>query len=412
MRAFFFFLLAGILTMGLSCQKQPISPTPSPQDFSCNDDPEACDLVKNQRTFGYQMFKELEQEDQDKNIFISPFSISTALSMTLNGADGNTRTEMLDALAQEGWNIDSLNEAYQTLIEVLGHLDEEVQLEIANAIFSKEGFEVKAPFLNTMENAYNSEVQSLDFFDPGSVDIINNWVDVKTHGLITSIINEISPDAVMFLLNAIYFKGNWQQEFDPNLTSEGPFYLENGLQVLNDMMTFEGKITVPYYVNDDFQAIDLAYGDSIYSMTILLPKEGVSTNTIVNHLNEELWQEVINGMSSNKMYVQIPKFEMGYEKKLNKYLQNLGMIDAFNGNADFSNINDAYQLFISFVKHKSFIKVDEVGTEAAAVTIVGVEATSANLNEYFTANKPFVFAIRDNQTGSILFWGKLMNPHE
>jgi len=380
-------------------------------DFDCADNQELCDLTSHNNDFGFELMKKLHSYDPGENIFISPLSISAALSMTVNGAKGDTKAQMLEAMQLSGWNVDHLNQAYKDLLAVLSQLDDDVLMEIANSIWYRQGFSVRPEFLEVNSVYYDSEVEDLDFGDPGSVDVINGWVDEKTHGLIDQILDVIPPETVMYLINAIYFKGKWLKQFEAENTVEEVFVTEAGINETVDMMQFDGKIHLPYYETDEFQAVDLAYGDSVYSMSILLPKGAYSLDQLIGDLNVQNWETWINSFVDKEIYLRIPKFSMEYEKKLNRVLKDMGMQLAFSPLADLSGINGNGGLNISEVRHKSFIEVDEAGTEAAAVTIVGIELTSVGNTPYFIANKPFLFVIRDNKTKSVLFIGKMMNPN-
>ncbi len=377
---------------------------PEGVSFDCTDAPDACKLADDQRQFAFDIFRELHEAEPDENIFISPLSISTALSMAVNGAANQTRSDMQTAMNLGAWDLSKLNAANQSLLEVLPQLDPAVNLQIANSIWYREGFGVKPSFLDVNRDFYNSEVRELDFNDPASVNAINNWVNNQTQGIIKEMIREISPDAVMFLMNAIYFKGDWRYEFDPQYTQKRPFYLANGTQVQVDMMSMPGA-SFARLETPTFTAVDLPYGDSIYSMTIVLPKPDNSMDAAIDALSSIDW----NAFSqSSSMTFSMPKFKMEYEQKLNKALTDLGMGIAFAaGQADFTNIADDKRLYISAVRHKAFVEVDEKGTEAAAVTSVDIEVTSIN---ELTIDRPFIFIIRDHKTGSLLFIGKMMQP--
>ncbi len=263
--------------------------------------------------------------------------------------------------------------------------------------------------MNAILENYNSEVTALNFGDPAALTTINGWVDQKTNGLIETILDEIPANAVMYLINAIYFKGAWRKEFDPQYTTDATFYLEDGTQQPIKMMT-HGQTTLPYFTTSTFEAVDLAYADSIYSMSIFLPKVGVSVNDLANTLSESNWNTWLDSFQPQEMFFSMPKFKMTYKEKLNRSLADLGMGIAFGPGADFSGINGTGGLYIDEAIHKSFIEVNEEGTEAAAVTSIGVVETSVPSIPVFYADRPFLFTIRENKTGSILFFGKLMNP--
>jgi len=367
-------------------------------------------VISDGQSFNFEIFKNTVAADSVDNTFISPLSISIALGMTLNGADSVTFEQMRNTLALQGISLGEINEAYEALAELLVNADPKVQMQIANSIWHEEKFQVDDEFVQRLQSYFDARVEGLDFDDPASVDIINNWVSENTNGLIDAIIQSIPPKMVMYLINAIYFKGDWMHQFDKEETRKAPFNLENGDQVMVDMMRQERAFA--HYFSDEVKMIDLSYGDSLFSMTLMMPAD--PQEPLDQFIAEKFSVENVSGWVSNLssgggIVVQMPKFELEYEKKLNDILKDMGMADAFeSGKADFSGINPAADLYISEVKHKTFIKVDEEGTEAAAVTSVGVEVIS--LPPSFIADRPFVFMIREHNSGAILFMGKVGNP--
>jgi serine protease inhibitor len=396
----------------MACYPEETIPLPNPSPailLNCNYSPTLCELNEANNQFGFDIFRRLHEEEPEKNIFISPMSIGAAMAMTTNGAAGQTRLDMEAAMNLETIGMEDANAAYQTLLHVLPEMDPDVTAQLANSIWYREGVSVVPDFLETTDTYYESETQELDFSDPAAKDIINGWVKDNTNGLIEEIISDIPGNAVMFLINAIYFKGAWKQEFDPERTAPTPFFQSDGSQVQVDMM-HNGGLWLPYFETEDFHAVDLAYGDSIFSMTVLLPKEDVAINTLVNQLETSAWNDWVSSFHIDSVYFAMPKFEMEYDKMLNDVLIDLGMQRAFDGGAaDFSNLIQGGGVWIDKVKHKSFIEVDEKGTEAAAVTSVSV-ITSAPVIPIVAMNRPFLFVIRENQSNSILFIGKMMNP--
>lgn len=407
-----FFLLAAPLLFTTSCDSNSANEDPDPHPaIDCTENPEACDLTRSNNTFGFKLFQELQKDEAEKNIFISPTSVATALSMTVNGAKGQTKEDMMATLEQNGLTLEQVNAGFQQLLTLLPTLDPEVQLKLANSIWYRQGYPVRQEFLAVNNDFYNSEVAALNFADPAAKDIINGWVKDNTNNLIQSVINgEIDPDVVMYLINAIYFKGTWLHEFDPEDTYATEFRLQDGSTTQVDMMSM-GQTFFPYFANETFQAVDLAYGDSVFSMTILLPNPGHTVDEVIQQLNTDNWEQWTQSFEYTELFFGMPKFEMEYEKSLVKPLANLGMSIAFTPNADFTNIAEA-DLMIDEVLHKSFIEVNEEGTEAAAVTVVVIVETSVPQIPVFMADRPFVFIIRENQSNSVLFIGKMMNPNE
>lgn len=389
------------------------TPEPNPvinTSIDCAENEEVCDLVTTINDFGFDVFQKLHEAKADENSFISPLSISTALSMVLNGADSDTKTAIQSTLNLKDWQLEEINKAYLTLLTQLPGLDEKVKLQIANSIWYKEGFDVLPSFLDVNSEFFNSEIQELDFLKPEAVNTINSWVEDKTEGLIDKILNEIPADAVMYLINAIYFKGDWTHSFDEEFNYESNFFTSENEKETVEYMS-RGKAHLAYFENELFQAVNLPYGDSLYAMSIFLPKPEQTINDIIFALSTENWATWNTSYDTTEVLFAMPKFELKYEKKLNQLLVDLGMEIAFTGKADFSKINGKGGLKISEVRHKSFIKVDEQGTEAAAVTIIGIETTSVPTYPIMEVNRPFVFVIRDHQTNSALFVGKVMNPN-
>ena len=364
--------------------------------------------------FGFNLFDEIRKTEQDKNIFISPFSVSLALAMTLNGAAAETEQAMTNTLQLQGLDSEAINVGYAGLRHTLLIADPKVTLAIANSLWTRQGVSFNQSFLQRNAQFFGAEISALDFTDPRTVETINQWVDTNTNGKITKILDEIDPAAVLFLINAIYFKGTWQREFDPSETQEGPFHLAKGDVKQVPMMRQERQY--PYYRGENFQAISLAYGDGQMRMYIFLPDGESDLNSFLENLNAENWENWMSRFHGQDVSLVMPKFKLEYERKLNDTLKALGMDIAFAPNlADFSRMAPleilGKNLYIGEVLHKTFVEVNEEGTEAAAVTSVGVRATSVPPPPIpFTIDRPFFFAIRDNQTKTVLFMGVLMEP--
>ncbi|MBL7977395.1 MAG: serpin family protein [Bacteroidetes Order II. Incertae sedis bacterium] len=360
--------------------------------------------------FGFDLLNHtLKEETQNPNVVVSPLSVSMAFGLALNGAKGNTRTEIENTLAIAGLSPEAINQTYRTLLDQLPKLDPKVQLNIANAIWYDQQFgtAVKPDFLATNQTYFDAKVQALNFKDPAAVNTINNWVNTSTKGKISKILDSISANEVMFLMNALYFKGTWTTEFDEKETSNAPFTVSPGKNTNVPMMKQTGQMA--YAENDLFQAVELPYGDEIYTMTILLPKEGGSSEKIIADLSSK-WDSWQSTFRKQKIALQLPRWKTAYEVTLNGILQTLGIKEAFMGGiADFTGIADA-RLSISKVKHKTFIEVNEKGTEAAAVTSIGIEVTSFPNMPQMVVNRPFLFVIREKSSGTILFLGQIQDP--
>lgn len=369
-------------------------------------------LVTANTNFGFNLFNEIRKAEQNQNIFISPFSVSVALAITLNGASGETEQAMTHTLQLQGLGPESINTGYAQLRQALQAPNPKGTLTIANSLWARQGVLFKQDFLQRNTQFFGAEISTLDFNDPSASKTINQWVDTNTNGKIKKIVDDkIDPLTVLFLINAIYFKGTWQTEFDSSHTRDGTFHLATGGEKQVPMMARLGGY--PYYENyeENFQAISLPYGDGKISMYIFLPARGSDFNTFLEHLNAENWENWMSQFHEQRVSVVIPKFKLEYEKTLNNPLQALGMEIAFGGRADFSRMSPlgiSPGLYIREVVHKTVVEVNEEGTEAAAATSVGIRATSAS--PAFIVDRPFFFAIRDNNTKTVLFMGIVVNP--
>jgi len=361
--------------------------------------------------FGIELFQRVLTNDTADNIFISPTSVALALAMTYNGADGDTKSAMQETLRKQGLTPEELNQSYNTLIDALVSVDPKVLLEIANSIWYRNDIEVLSEFIGVNQTYYDAEVNSLVFNDQAK-DIINGWVADKTHDKIKEVLDFIPPDAIMYLINAIYFKGIWRSEFDKEKTSELPFYLPEGTPV--QVPTMQQQDTFRYVKNDLLSAVELPYGHGNFSMVILLPNEGKTAGDIVSSLTIDNWNAWMQGLSEKDVVIHLPRLKFEYEKLLNQDLADMGMGIAFSGAADFSKIDSTRDLCISRVIHKTFVEVNEEGTEAAAVTVVEIRETSypgpQEQPVYFYVDRPFVFIIKERDTGAMLFVGRVNNP--
>jgi serpin B len=296
-------------------------------------------------------------------------------------------------------------------MEQLIHLDDQVEFSIANSIWYRLGFQVLSEFIQTNRDYFDAEVKEIDFADPQTVEIINQWIEDKTNNKIKDMLDFIPVDAVMYLINAIYFNAQWKYEFDKGDTYEGDFHLSDGSRHLTDFMRVSGDFV--YTSNEDFTAVELPYGDSTFSMVAMLPSSGKTVSELVAQLNVDNWDSWFDNSFLTGVQVDLPKFKYEYKELLNDPLETLGLGVAFSpSEADFTGINPDGDLFISRVIHQTFIDVQEEGTEAAAATIVEVSLTSAGgggpIN--FKADKPFLYLIKENSTGAVLFIGTVGRP--
>lgn len=362
-------------------------------------------------SFATTLFNQVAQQEQGKNFFISPLSVSMALAMTLNGAGGQTYTDMQQTLGLTGMSNQEINQSCQNLMAMFSTLDPSVTFNIANSIWYRNTFSVLDSFLNVDSTYFNAKVAALNFNDPNSAAVINNWVSEKTNGKISSVVQSPLPAAaMMYLINALYFHGTWKYTFDYKNTKLGTFHLANGSTESDSMMTMTD--TLNYYSDRYFQVVELPYGNGDYSMLVLLPNSTSATNPIPT-LDQSEVNAITNGLKSEDVTVTLPKFKLQYSTVLNNALSQMGMANAFSSAADFTRINPAGGLYISYVLHKTYIDVNEVGTEAAAVTVIAV-ATSATPTGpqpiMFDANRPFVFLIKENHDNTIMFMGAVTQP--
>ncbi|HEY9600094.1 MAG TPA: serpin family protein [Allocoleopsis sp.] len=367
-------------------------------------------LVDANTTFGFKLFKEILKQDSNRNVFVSPTSVAIALAMTYNGAGGETQQAMAKALELQGMSLENLNQANEVLKETLEKADPEVQLLIANSLWAKQGISFKPEFMQRNQQFYGAKVTELNFANPDATSIINGWVKENTRGKIDRIINQIKPDDVLYLINAIYFKGNWTKPFDKSQTTDRPFYLSNGSPKQHPMMSQSGRYR--YYETDAFQAVSLPYGKGRLSFYVFLPKKISSLDAFQQQLSANNWQQWMNQFHMRQGSIQLPRFKSEYDIQLNSALKALGMEPAFNDGANFSNMTSA-SVAIDEVKHKTFVEVNEEGTEAAAATSVGIALTSARMPEEpfeMIVDRPFFCAIRDNQSGTVLFMGSIKEP--
>lgn len=401
----FLLLLAGFV----SCEHQDDN---TPDDLK-NLPEKSAQVISSDNQFGLELFQKVAAEAGMKdNTMISPLSVSLALAMTYNGAAGTTKTEMEKTLKLYGLTTTQINSAHKALVNALQSTDPDVLLEIANAIYYRKGLQVKSNFVEINQESYDAEVTSLDFNAPTALGTINGWVANKTRNKIPTIIDSIDPDLAMILLNAIYFNGIWKSKFDAKGTHELPFTFGDGSSKPIAMMNQEAAFE--YASNDLFSAIHLPYGKGQYRMTVILPNSGKSTSDVISRLNNDNWNAWMKEFQlKQKVDVTMPRFKFSWEMKLNSLLSTMGMPTAFIPNkADFTGIATGVELYISYVIHKTFVDVNENGTEAAAVTAVGISVTSMPIDPpvRFYVDRPFLFAISEKTTGTILFIGEMNAP--
>jgi len=401
----------------MSCNKNEPSPAVTNSDAipttinTSNPSILKCDkeIVDASNTFGFHLLQKINNETADnENIFISPSSVSIALALTANGANGETRDELLNALGFQGKSMEVVDEHFMNFTKTVSSLDPQAQLSIANSLWPADWLSVDQAFIDVSTKYFDAETRPLDFSDPNANDTINAWVEDKTNDRIKDILHELDASVAMVIANAIYFKADWSVEFNEENTHETEFTTTDGSKTMVDMMSRSGKID--YYTNETMQAVELFYGDSTFSMVIMLPTEHHSTDEIIASLNDENWNTMNNSFVSEEIAFYLPKTKIEWKDNIARFIKAFGVNKAF-GDADFSNITNSVGLFVDEIIHQSFLEVNEKGSEAAAATVVVIRYESVQPEPImFRADKPFVLAIKENNTNSVLFLGEVNKP--
>lgn len=369
------------------------------------------EVIARSNAFAFDLLRQVHAASPDRaNIFLSPLSASMALGMTMTGAAGETFDAMRATLGFDGLDQAEINQAYRELTRMLLSLDPRVELRIANSTWARKGLPFDSGFFEAVRTWFDAEARELDFGDPASVDVINGWAADKTNGRIREVIETIPDEAILFLLNAVYFKGKWTDRFDAANTSPGPFTLADGSVVQVPRM--RGTPPTRYLSLPDVTVGEIPYGGKAFVMTIVVPRTGTVADLVAS-LDDETWNRWIASASDfGRVRVELPKFELAYGDRLNLALKALGMGIAFDPErADFSRLTRAARAYLSFVKQDTYLKVDEEGTEAAAVTSVGFGVTSVNPPPpELIVDRPFLVAIRERLSGTILFIGVIGDP--
>ncbi len=369
------------------------------------------EVIDSANRFAFDLFEPLLADAKgDENIMISPFSITSALSMTLNGAAGETLEAMRKALRLEGKTLEQINDTYLKLMTEMVPVDERVVLEIANSVWVEKHLTVKEPFMKALETWYKAEALDINVLDPRAVDIVNSWIAEKTHDKITDMLSFLEPDLAMLLINAVYFNGKWRYQFDKADTKDEPFYVTPLISNAVPMMHLEENLKAVKTANSTI--VDIPYGQGNYSMVVILPDEGFTSTDITDDLKPLNWNDWMDQLENNTREVDLhmPRFKYQYKRNLNEDLINMGMGVAFTGSANFSNICNT-GLMISRVEHQTFIETNEEGTEAAAATVVVMtDKVSGGGPLTINLNHPFLYFIREISTGTILFMGRVGNP--
>ena len=377
-------------------------------------------VIEASNAFGFAMLAQLFSSEPGHNLFTSPLSAHAALSMALTGARDSTLDAMSEALGygagDAGLSIEAISQSYAGLSDLLLDLDPRVELAIGNAVWLDEGFPFRDAWVTDVGEAFGAHVEAVDFTDPAVPGAINDWVDGATEGRIPEMVESLDPNEVLMLLNAIYFKGQWTDQFDPDDTRDALFTLPDGsTKTVRMMMRGEGELDV--YRGPEALVADLPYGGGAFRFTVVLPPEGGSLADLVADLDAARWNTWMAGLAEDDVPVHLPRFTLEWEKELKDALESLGMGIAFvAGRANFGGmLADDFDpqvpgsdLHITRVKQKSFLAVNEEGTEAAAATSVGIGVTSAPIP--VVVDRPFLLAIRERLSGTIFFLGAIVDP--
>lgn len=425
-------ILLFVLFVGLGCSdsstaNSPIDqPNPGPNRTPAQLTEHELELVESCNKFAFNLFREVvANSDPGENVFISPLSVSYALGIVLNGAEGATRDSIAATLEVMGIPPDELNQAYHDLTAILAYSDPEVTLELANSFWSRKGKAIQSDFIDICTEFFDARIEEIDFQAPWAADTINAWVLNATHGKIEDMVCSPIGNPAAMLFNAIYFKGDWRFPFDTAKTRTVPFYLGDGSDVDCEMMNMSGDDCLmegddPYHPRVDtsvtvllgsslgFSAVCFPYGDHGYRMSVFVPDSFLSTDSLAGLFSLDKWADWRAGFRSMDFAASLPKFKFEYEQDLSAILKSLGMTVAFDpGQADFSNLFSDGVGWVDKVKQKAFVQVDEEGTEAAAVTQV---IFADSMPPWVNADHPFLFVIHEIDSGAILFMGRLAEP--
>jgi serine protease inhibitor len=396
-------LLAGVALLATACggSTEPKSPPlllDLPRALSANE----TRVSRAANQFAFTLFRRLNETQRDSNVFVSPLSVSFALGMTLNGANGTTFDEMRSTLGFGAAELGEINDGYRNFMSLEGGLDPTTTFRIANSVWYRQTLPVHQSFVDTVKRVFDAEVRASDF-GAGTITQMNDWVSAKTNGKIPTIIDQIPDDLVMCLINAIYFKGTWRTQFDPAQTRDMQFNAAGGAQTVKTMHHVKGAIKLGSATGATVG--ELLYGNGAFVMTIVVPQD---VNALAATLDTTAWTSLLGRLHETKADVYLPKLRLEYGRQMADDLKALGMnVPFIRDGADFTRMSPlGRQLYIQFVKHKTFVDVNEEGTEAAAVTNVGIGLTS--LAPELRVDRPFIFAIRERFSGTILFIGKIV----
>lgn len=396
-----FFLILSLTIFTCSCD-EPVNMSVKKLQLT----PNQTQMLSADNDFTFSLFRQVADANEDK-CFISPLSASFALSMAANGANGETRQQILSVLGFDAEALSELNEYHHNLLTTLPYLDSKTKIALANALFVQTDFPLEADFVSACRQSYNAKVDILDFMNnpSGAAAKINAWAARNTNNKIKKVVDAPTVESLrMMLANALYFKGKWDCKFDKSNTRKEAFTASDGSVSQVDMMHITEHFR--YAQTDAFRMVELPYKGGAYVMDVFLPAEGKTIADVRHSLSNQTMAEA--RVYSYNIDLRLPRFTMDYERRMNEDLQALGMTQAFTGSADFSNMSSV-PMCIDFVKQNTFLAVDEEGTEAAAVTVIGFKCTSVGPEETipFYVDEPFILLIREVQQGTILFIGEV-----
>lgn len=404
-------LAAAVALTALACTHDPVSPraeaplTALPRTLTTDERA----VIAGTNGFAFGLLRDVAAHaDPAHNVFVSPLSVSMALGMVMNGTDGETQAQLRRTLGFGDLPLAGANAAYRSLIELLLRIDRGVDFRVANSVWQS-GYPIRPEFLARVRASFDAEARTVSFSDPATVGTINDWVKATTNGKIPTILNEIEADEILFLVNAIYFNGNWRNRFDAAATAPAPFTTASGIRAL--VTTMRQTHTFAYARRQGYQAVDLPYGRGAFTMTVLLPDSSSSVDALLARLTPAEWAALSEFRDTANVELALPKFELEDRYLLKENLRRLGIVDAFDASvADFTPLSPAPRgLEISRVIHKTFVDVHEAGTEAAAATVAGVRLVCFCPPQpaRFIVDRPFVFVIRERFSGAILFMGRM-----
>lgn len=360
--------------------------------------------VENSNEFAWKFFKEVSKGEQ-QDVFVSPLSVTYALGMLANGAVGDTQKEILEGLEFRSGKVQDINSLCHHLMMEAPKLDKSIKVSMANAVVANKNKPLKPDFKNVVEKQYQALVTNKDFSSPATLSFINQWASEQTHGMVPKLLDRVHPDAVTYLLNALYFKGLWYHKFDKKRTQQESFTQADGKKLSVKMMHQKERFFAAE--NDNYQTVVLPYGNGSYEMIVVLPREGKKLSDVLVAMNGKQWKDNLKNTYSSEVDLKLPRFTSVYNRELNDVLKLLGMNTMFErGKADLTKMSKA-KAFVSMVLQKAKIEVDEEGSKAAAVTVVETLDAAALPSRpiMFHANRPFMYAIVEHSTGTIFFMG-------